>query len=323
MRLFTALAVAPTLWTFQEYMAHRFLMHNSFLMGVYASHRSHHKRPDDAKRLFIPIEITVLFAFVNGFIWTLLFDVSHALWFLAGVTPCYLAFEYVHACAHYESPSWMRSVTSHHRRHHIKTSVNFGFTSASWDLVFGTYDGAATSLASLYCSLIPFPIIPLACHERPGVLFAFFVAALPWTTTETDVDTYRETHRHPMNVLVHMWCVPILVWTGIVLLSRTCGIYASLVVALSFGVHAGSVPMTLVLLAFVWASVGLVPYPRSILFIHTISWMFQVVVGHGMWERRAPAVFDGLRSSIGVAPYVVYRDVVDAFIRHESEYTHM
>ena len=88
---FTLAVVAPVLWTLEEYVAHRFLLHNATLAGLHATHRSHHKHPEDARRLLIPVEITVAFALVNGVACALLFDVPYALWFLAGFTPCYLA----------------------------------------------------------------------------------------------------------------------------------------------------------------------------------------------------------------------------------------
>lgn len=40
------------LWTLEEYVAHRFILHNSVLVGTYASHRAHHRRPKDARKLY-------------------------------------------------------------------------------------------------------------------------------------------------------------------------------------------------------------------------------------------------------------------------------
>lgn len=306
-----AIVVAPILWTLQEYVAHRCLLYNTALTWLHATHRSHHKRQEDVRRLLIPMEITVAFALANGCVCAILTDVAYALWFMLGNTLCYVVFEYVHVCAHLESSPWMASVTSHHRRHHIRTDVNFGFTSATWDVVFGTYDGD-TSLQALWCVMIPYPVIPLALRGRLGLALTPILASLPWLTSETDLVFYRDTHTHPVNRIVHMWCVPVLVWTAFALVSKLRGgWFASIATAISFGVHAKTISFTLVLVLLAWTSTRF--SVRLALSLHVASWIVQVVVGHGMFEGSAPALVHGFRASLCVAPQAVYHDIVDSF----------
>ena len=309
-------AVAPVVWTFEEYVAHRFLLHSPGIKPTFASHRSHHKRPERRDRLLIPVEITIAFALVNTTAFALVTDVVCALWFLVGVTVCYFLFEYVHVCAHTVgvSNTWMSTVTAHHRRHHIRPHCNYGFTSATWDILFGTYDGTLSPWL-----LLPIPIIPFLLRDYSEYVTAFVTASiflsLPWTLDDTNVDAYRTAHSHPGNIIVHIVCVPVLVWTVMRPLCRICGIHLVAAIAVSYGLRSKSIGLTIVLLGLARSAQFATISNRRMLTLHILSWLVQVVVGHGLFEGKRPALIDSLISSVCVAPYVVYVDAMSLWMR--------
>lgn len=157
--------LGPMSWTFQEYLAHRFLLHHGSLFQK--AHHGHHIHPSAFEKLFIPIEITAIFALVNFLFFCRLFGLAGALNNLASSIFCYLAFEWTHWQAHRfgklgetKSPY---GFCEFHIMHHKCSKSNFGFTCATWDILFDTCD--PNFKRKTFMLLIPFPILPLIINH--------------------------------------------------------------------------------------------------------------------------------------------------------------
>jgi sterol desaturase/sphingolipid hydroxylase (fatty acid hydroxylase superfamily) len=143
--------VAPFLWTFQEYWAHRSLLHGVLFQR---SHLSHHRHPSNQDKIFIPMEVTLGFGFINFWIFYRSLGLQTALNTLSSFILCYHVFEYTHWKAHQKH---YNKFCNFHIMHHGASSTNFGFTSATWDIVFNTCD---PKFKQSWVLLIPFPILP-------------------------------------------------------------------------------------------------------------------------------------------------------------------
>jgi hypothetical protein len=158
--------LTPCTWTFQEYWVHRFFMHNGDIQSMQYAHFKHHKEMHNMKRIFIPIVITMGFALLNFGMFVLALGYSEAFVNFICNSICYMLFEFVHWNCHVDNYySVFKSLRSFHLKHHAistKSSmqVNYGFTSATWDLVFHTADYATKIHTLKWILLIPYPIVP-------------------------------------------------------------------------------------------------------------------------------------------------------------------
>ena len=156
------LVACPTLWTFQEYWIHRALMHGA-IVAIQKSHMGHHKHPTNLDRVFIPCVFTVVNALVNALAYYAVFGASAALASVTGNVICYTAFEWAHVICHNgHSSRFTRDVRTHHLAHHFVAQrlCNLGFTSATWDLVFGTYYSKDPIGGKALVLLCPWPLLP-------------------------------------------------------------------------------------------------------------------------------------------------------------------
>lgn len=154
----------PILWTFQEYIAHRFLLHNLF----YRIHNKHHKNTQDTSKLFIPIFFTQLFALINFTIYYNIFELEYALINLSSNIYCYLLFEYTHWFSHFSKENKYNiliNLKNYHKIHHNRNNINYGFTSASWDIIFNTYYNDSYDWKKILL-IIPYPIIPFILNKN-------------------------------------------------------------------------------------------------------------------------------------------------------------
>jgi sterol desaturase/sphingolipid hydroxylase (fatty acid hydroxylase superfamily) len=80
-------------------------------------------------------------------------------------------FELVHYNCHSDSTyDLLSGPRQFHLFHHFvnpnhNNQQNYGFTSATWDLVFGTCDNYTKTSKFLYILLIPLPVFPLIIHK--------------------------------------------------------------------------------------------------------------------------------------------------------------
>ena len=154
--LIQVLLLGPMSWTFQEYMAHRFLLHGALFQQT---HLGHHKHPSAMEKIFIPMQITAVFAIINFIFFYRIMGINGALNNLASSIFCYIAFEWTHWQAHKNRGGFCEF----HIMHHRASMYNYGFTCATWDIVFCTCDPKFERKTLLL--LIPFPVLPLIINH--------------------------------------------------------------------------------------------------------------------------------------------------------------
>ncbi|VVA99142.1 unnamed protein product [Arabis nemorensis] len=134
------------LWTFIEYILHRFLFHmktTSYWGNTahYLLHGFHHKHPMDHLRLVFPPLAT---AIICVFFWNLV-----KFFATPSTTPAvfgggllgYVIYDVTHYYLHHAHPtiSVTKSLKKYHLKHHFRIQdKGFGVTSSLWDIVFGT-----------------------------------------------------------------------------------------------------------------------------------------------------------------------------------------
>lgn len=133
-------------WTFTEYVLHRFLFHwvppgkwGERLHFVW--HGVHHDYPNDRLRLVMPPSVSIPLAllFFAGF--KSLLGAQQVYPFFAGFLLGYLCYDMMHYAMHHlrwNNPLWMR-IKQHHMWHHYQENERgFGVSNPLWDYVFNT-----------------------------------------------------------------------------------------------------------------------------------------------------------------------------------------
>ena len=142
-----ALAAGWALWTFAEYLLHRFAMHHLHGKGIMSrEHLEHHVTSSwhfDRNHILswtgMLLVGAVLWAPVGAWAVSLTFGVALAVGWAFG----YFFYEYQHMAAHLRGPrnTYEQVVRSHHFHHHFgHPMANHGVTIPFWDHVFGTYE---------------------------------------------------------------------------------------------------------------------------------------------------------------------------------------
>lgn len=136
------------LWTFLEYVLHRFLGHehkgkNFFKDEHQMHHRKVHYFAPGYKKAGAAITVAIsLFATLN-----LILDWTNALAFVIGLMGMYGLYEYVHTRYHRKGPVARIFIIlrKHHFYHHFhQPKLNHGVTTRFWDRVFGTFHRVET-----------------------------------------------------------------------------------------------------------------------------------------------------------------------------------
>lgn len=90
---------------------------------------------------------------------------------LASSVMCYCVFEYLHWICHCpdHSPVIFKGIRRFHLMHHAYQfdnvkQQNYGFTSATWDIIFETCEPALHSARGTEVLCIPLPVLPLMMH---------------------------------------------------------------------------------------------------------------------------------------------------------------
>ena len=141
------------LWTFAEYMLHRFVFHYQPRTPrqekiFFLFHGIHHAQPQDKTRLVMPLVVSIPLAAVFYGLFVLVLDtlLGVPLWvnpLMAGFIIGYLIYDLTHYATHHFP---MRSrvakyLKRHHMMHHYKDEMTkFGVSSPLWDWVFGTLE---------------------------------------------------------------------------------------------------------------------------------------------------------------------------------------
>lgn len=126
------------LWTFLEYVLHRFVLH-----GIQPSkswHAQHHLRP--RALIFAPTILSVtligLLIFAPAFVMS---SAVRATSLTVGLLVGYFGYAMTHHAIHHWSTKirWLRTRKRVHAQHHLENlPIYYGVTSMFWDRVFGT-----------------------------------------------------------------------------------------------------------------------------------------------------------------------------------------
>jgi sterol desaturase/sphingolipid hydroxylase (fatty acid hydroxylase superfamily) len=127
------------LWTFAEYLLHRFVLHHwPYFVDMHMAHHAETQEMIGAPTIF-----SVAFFYVTSFLplW-LAFGSGIALPVFAGFITGYLGFDAVHYAVHHVQGqnrilrAWKKMHAIHH---HGDADTNYGVLTDFWDRVFGTY----------------------------------------------------------------------------------------------------------------------------------------------------------------------------------------
>jgi len=132
------------IWTFTEYMLHRFVFHfePSSKWGQqlhFIFHGVHHDYPNDANRLVMPpsASIPLALGFYLLFDWLLPHGVIFA--FFPGFIGGYLGYDMTHYALHhanFKNP-FLRKLKQHHMLHHYSDATKgYGVSLSFWDKIF-------------------------------------------------------------------------------------------------------------------------------------------------------------------------------------------
>jgi uncharacterized membrane protein YGL010W len=151
--IFAGFILISALWSFTEYMFHRFLLHNI----LYKHHKKHHIYPNKLSIIHTPMSMVLLnklfyvFLFYNFKYYLYMFQM------FIGVN--YLSFEIIHLLSHsYKGSNNIIINAKHfHKLHHIDENVNYSFITSFWDYIFGTLSSKyKVSFLELLFGFIPF-----------------------------------------------------------------------------------------------------------------------------------------------------------------------
>ena len=139
------------IWTFIEYVVHRFVFHMQPKSAtveriIFLLHEVHHVQPNLKTRLVLPPVITVPGAIVFYLIFKLIFGTLLGADFLlpslfAGFLVGYVAYDMTHYAVHHWpiKGRFFKALKRHHMLHHFENPLQrFGVTSPMWDYAFHT-----------------------------------------------------------------------------------------------------------------------------------------------------------------------------------------
>jgi len=144
---------------------------------------------------------------------------------------------------------------------------------------------------------------------------------------EQQLRFYGAYHSNPINVAIHMTCVPLILMTGLMLASNSpnlstpewfpsfpinLGTVAAFLYSsfyLLMEPVAGGLSFPLIMAWTVYSNRLLDVYGASANYwaiaVQVVTWVAQFI-GHGMFEGRAPALLDNLVQALVLAPFFVW-----------------
>ena len=139
------------IWTFVEYMVHRFIFHyhprtERLKRIFFTAHGVHHAQPMCKTRLVMPpiLSIPLALFFYGMFYLVIITVLNKPLWMdmaFAGFTTGYLIYDLIHYSLHHSKikKGYLANCRRQHMRHHVTCpSMRFGVSFPLWDFVFGT-----------------------------------------------------------------------------------------------------------------------------------------------------------------------------------------
>lgn len=140
-------ALGIFIWSFFEYVAHRFLFHYqpSSAWGQrmhFLLHGVHHDYPNDSWRLVMPPGFSLPLAILFYFIYIGLLGTTYGLPCYTGFVFGYVVYDTLHFALHHAKfikAKWFVKLRKHHIDHHFSNpDEGFGVSSFFWDYIFGT-----------------------------------------------------------------------------------------------------------------------------------------------------------------------------------------
>ena len=133
-------------WTFIEYVMHRFIFHYPAKSKLgkrihFISHGVHHDYPNDSKRLVLPPVLSIPLAGFFYILFYLILGVVNVAPFFIGILTGYLFYDMMHYAFHHAhiENSFFKALKKHHMKHHFQDPDNgFGVSSTIWDVIFRT-----------------------------------------------------------------------------------------------------------------------------------------------------------------------------------------
>ena len=139
------------LWTFAEYMLHRFVFHHKPTTPrqeriFFLFHGIHHAQPNCKTRLVMPpvVSIPLSFIFYGALVLILGMALQAPHWIapmFSGLIAGYLAYDLTHYATHHLplKGRYGKYLKKYHMLHHFKTpDARYGVSSPLWDFVFRT-----------------------------------------------------------------------------------------------------------------------------------------------------------------------------------------
>lgn len=133
------------IWTFVEYVMHRFVFHYVPADKPWAQrihfifHGVHHDYPSDAKRLVLPPSVSIPLATLFYFLFRAILPVNYIFAFFPGFILGYLFYDLSHYAIHhfnFKGSIW-KKIKQHHMLHHYQDpDKGYGVSSPLWDKVF-------------------------------------------------------------------------------------------------------------------------------------------------------------------------------------------
>ena len=139
------------IWTFSEYMLHRFVFHfpaktPRMQRITFLFHGVHHAQPQCKTRLVMPpvvsIPLAVIFYGLFYLVWAVIFGLPQ--WMeptFAGFMVGYLIYDLMHYATHHfpMRSGYLKYIKRYHMQHHYKTpDARYGVSSPLWDMIFKT-----------------------------------------------------------------------------------------------------------------------------------------------------------------------------------------
>lgn len=150
----TNFIVGMCIWTFFEYIIHRFIFH-TYIYKKY--HMKHHKYPLNVKYLVGPYILGIpinLFLFFTTQINT-----------YYGIANAYLIYELTHYFIHYyEKTKFIKILANYHNKHHLSYKKNYGFITPFYDILFNTVDNDDKNIDKKLALIYgPIPLLYFFC----------------------------------------------------------------------------------------------------------------------------------------------------------------
>ena len=133
-------------WTWTEYVLHRFLFHwtppGTFGARLhFIFHGVHHDYPSDSKRLVMVPVVSIPLAALFYYLFYFVFGQRYVAPFFVGFIAGYLFYDMTHYAVHHanlKGKFWLE-LKQHHMLHHFMDAHNgYGVSSKCWDIVFRT-----------------------------------------------------------------------------------------------------------------------------------------------------------------------------------------